>query len=354
MNIEKLDSNFVLNTSITEPDIIWLDAKVPPFSVHGVINDGKRYLRMPESVAKTVSDGVHYLNFDTAGGRIRFRTDSPYIAIHCVSENQPSMPHITLLGQSGFDVYRKCDGEEKSVYIGSLIPPYGVKSGYSSCINTDGKLADYTINMPLYDTVKELYIAVKKTAQLLPCSEEYSNSKPVVFYGSSITQGGCASRPGTCYQAVLSRRLNMDYINLGFSGNAKGEQEIAEYIASLDMSVFVCDYDHNTPDAKHLNNTLYPLYATVRQKHPELPIIFISAPNIAYDYNKYSPRREVIANTYKKIISEGDRNVYYIDGEDLFGSEDWDLCTVDTTHPNDLGFYRMAMRIEKELKPLLG
>ncbi len=353
MNIEKLDKNFIIETNITEPDIVWLDAKEAPFTLSGVMHDGKRYLRMPENVATSVSDEVCHLNFNTAGGRVRFRTDSPYIAIHCVTKNQPSMPHITLLGQSGFDIYRKGDCNKESIYYGAFIPPYGVSDGYSSFINTDGSLAEYTVNMPLYDNVEELYIAVKKNAQILSCVEEYSNSKPVVFYGSSITQGGCASRPGTCYQAVLSRRLNIDYINLGFSGNAKGEQEMAEYIASLDMSVFVCDYDHNTPDAEHLNNTLYPFYATVRSKHPELPIIFISAPNIAYDYEKYSPRREVIANTYKKIVSEGDKNVYYIDGEELFGNEDWDLCTVDATHPNDLGFYRMAMRIEKTLKPLL-
>lgn len=213
-------------------------------------------------------------------------------------------------------------------------------------------MADYTINFPLYDGVKELYIALKKGAVILEPTP-YSHSVPVVYYGSSITQGGCASRPGNSYEAIISRRLDVDYRNLGFSGSGKAEDLMAQYLADLEMSIFVCDYDYNAPDVEYLEKTHLPLYRAVRSKQPNVPIIFVSAPDILMDPETFVPRREVIRRTYTIALEEGDRNVYFIDGAELFDGDDWDSCTVDGCHPNDLGFYRMAMRIEREIVQLL-
>ena len=113
---------------------------------------------------------------------------------------------------------------------------------------------EITINFPLYSSVADLYIGLDETA-VLKKSLGYKHKKPIVFYGSSITQGGCASRPGNAYESIISRALQTDYINLGFSGNAKAEDEIAQYIKDLDMSVFIYDYDHNAPNLKHLEDT---------------------------------------------------------------------------------------------------
>ena len=128
---------------------------------------------------------------------------------------------------------------------------------------------------------------------------------------------------------------------------------MVQYLAGLEMSIFVCDYDHNAPDAEYLKKTHLPLYRTIRAKQPELPIIFLSAPNILLDPKGWEPRRNVIRETYQTALAEGDKNVYFIDGAELFDGDDWDSCTVDGTHPNDLGFYRMAMRIKKEIARLL-
>jgi len=355
MNIENLDKNFIIKNDITEPDIVWLDAKEAPFDLNGIIYDAadKRYVRLPQQVAEATSEGVFYLNRCTAGGRVRFRTNSNFIAIHLVAKNLPMMPHIPLLGESGCDIYQRETPSETPTYLCSYIPPIGTSEGYSSQARPNGNvMREFTINLPLYDEVNELYIAVKKDADLLP-PFEYRNKLPVVYYGSSITQGGCASRPGNSYQAILSRRLDTDYINLGFSGNAKGEDAITEYIASLNMSVFVCDYDHNAPSAEHLLKTHYLLYKKVRTAQPDLPIIILSAPDILLHPDFFAERREVIIKTYERALSEGDKNVYFINGAELFSGDCWDACSVDGCHPNDLGFYRMAMRIEKDLKPLL-
>ena len=350
MKIEEIDKNLVVNTDITEPDIVWVDIKQAPFVISGVIYDEKRgcYTRMPQEIADQVSEGVAYLNTNTAGGRVRFRTNSDFIGIRAVMNNNELMSHITLAGQSGFDLYRRTDGENMECFYHAFIPPMGMSTGYSAPFSTDGAMADYTINFPLYDGVKELYIALKKDA-VISEPTPYRHTVPVVYYGSSITQGGCASRPGNSYQAIISRRLDTEYMNLGFSGSCRAEDCMVQYLAGLKMSVFVCDYDHNTPDVEHLKKTHMPLYRAVRAKQPELPIIFVSAPDMLMAPERFAIRREVIRETYQTAINEGDKNVYFIDGAELFEGEAWDSCTVDGCHPNDLGFYRMAMRIEKEI-----
>lgn len=356
MRIEDIDKNLVVETTITEPDLVWFDVKDAPFEIYGVsFDEGTgRYTRMPQTVADSVSKGVAGLNRHTAGGRVRFRTDSTYIAIHAVMDNGRPMPHMPLTGQSGFDLYRIENGRD--TYYKTFVPPRGVSEGYSSGHVTSSEMTDYTINFPLYDKVKALYIALKRTARV-SAPTPYRHEKPVVFYGNSVTQGGCASRPGNSYEAILSRRLSCDHVNLGFSGSGCGETEMAEYVASLPMSVLVMDYDSNSPTEETLRATHEPFYRIVREKNPDLPIVFISSSGILLKkktkYGDLAARRAIIYETYERAKAAGDQNVYFIGGEEIFEGDFWDSCTVDGSHPNDLGFYRYAMRIEKTLAPLL-
>ncbi len=352
MKISDIDQNLAVVTDIPFNDIVWIDAKDAPVKIHGlaVHEHGKPFLRMPADAAKAVSDSVAALNTHTAGGRIRFATNSPYIAIRAYMPDNGTMPHITMLGQSGFDLYAVVDGRES--YAGSFMPG-NRNHGYSSWKPTDSVMRTYVINMPLYDPVDELYIGLSSSAEIRE-PDAYAYEKPVLYYGSSITQGGCASRPGNSYQAMISRKLSCDHINLGFSGSARGEKAIAEYLASLDVSVFVCDYDHNAPSPEHLEKTHYPLYRTFREKHPTTPVIFVTKP----DFNPLScddiKRRETVMRTYKTALDDGDENVYFVDGSHLFDGEMRDSCTVDGCHPNDLGFFRMACGIGKAVEEALG
>lgn len=353
MRIDEIDQNLKIETDITEPDLVWLNARDVPFAISGVFYDETQgcFVRLPQNIADSVSEGVANLNHHTAGGRVRFRTDSKCIAIKAVMATDYLMSHITLIGQSGFDLYHRLeDGRE--LFHQVFRPPMGMRTGYESAVMTSGMLRDYTINFPLYDGVKELYIALKKNA-VLEAPTPYKYQKPVVFYGSSITQGGCASRPGNSYQGILTRRLDTEHVNLGFSGSGKAEKEMVEYLAGLDMSVFVCDYDYNCLSAEYLRQTHWPLYSAVRAANPDLPIIFISAPTVIKEPDNFAERRAAVRATYDRAVAEGDPNVYYIDGAELLAGECWDSCTVDGVHPNDFGFYRMAMRIEKTLKPII-
>ena len=344
-DIERIDRNFEINTDIKRDGIVFYDIDSAPFKIYGVFRESGCYRRMPEDVAKKVSDGVYYLHTNTAGGRVRFVTDSSYIAICAVMDRIDKMPHFALSGSSGFDIY------DENGYINTFVPPYDVSGGYSMLIDLNGRVRrEITINFPLYSNVNKLYIGLDGGATLEEASD-YRYDKPIVYYGSSITQGGCASRPGMSYQAIVSRVLDTDYINLGFSGNARAEDEMIKYIVSLDMSVFVLDYDHNAPTCEHLKATHEKAFCQIRQRHPDIPIILMSRPKHDLTDDELL-RLDIIKETYNNARINGDNNVYLIDGYELTR-----LCggegTVDNCHPTDLGFFSMAEALLNVLKDII-
>ena len=201
-----------------------------------------------------------------------------------------------------------------------------------------------------------MYIGLKKGCVLQP-PKAYKHTAPVLFYGSSITQGGCASKPGDDYIGRLSRALDTDFINLGFSGSAYAEQVIAEYIASQKASVFVLDYDHNAPTVEYLQKTHFELYKKVRMANLTAPIIMMTMPTVEGCENRpwYKARREEILKSFAKAKAQGDTNLYLIDCYGCLGAmENGESGTVDDCHPNSLGFLRMAERVYPVLNKLLN
>lgn len=357
MDVSKLDKNLAIETTVADvPDVVWYDVTEAPFDLYGLWKPepGKPFCRMDPAVAEQVNPGVKSLNFHTAGGRVRFGTDSKYVVIHAVYPSLDVMPHMAISGQGGFDMYS--DEGEASIYRNTFMPSVDAKHGYDSVARFDDRRMRYfTIDFPLYNRVTSLHIGLQKDA-VVTGGARYAVEKPVVYYGSSITQGGCASRPGNSYQAIISRRLNCDHINLGFSGNGRGEQAMAEYIADLPCSVFVMDYDHNAPDPEYLAATHERMYRIFRQKQPETPVIFVSRPGVEKDH-KFGDtyrRRRVIMDTLHKAVEEGDRNVRFVDGASFFARPAGDVATVDGTHPNDFGFVCMAEQIGPVVAGFLG
>lgn len=348
-NISEIDKNFKIETKLNLPDVKFYDAKSEPFSIHGVYFEDGKFRRLPEAVAKTVNEGVLGLHANTAGGRVRFMTDSSYVAINAKMPIFARMPHFALSGSSGFDLYVKKDGVQH--YAGTFTPPYNTEDMYESVINLGGKeLREITINMPTYSEVSEIYIGLEENATVQK-SPEYTRTKPIVYYGSSITQGGCVSRPGNTYQGIIERRFDTDYINLGFSGSARGEDTIADYIKILPMSVFVYDYDHNAPNIEHLKATHERMFLKIRETNPNLPIIIMSRPRFLLD-DDAKKRLEIIKTTYNNAVSRKDKNVYLIDGPTLMAQAKSE-GTVDGCHPNDLGFYSMAAALGDVLEKIL-
>lgn len=357
MDISLIDPNFRL-TSIKEPDVEWHEVTEDAFSLHGVFYDEptQEFIRMPVDVAKSVSGDVRWLSRMTAGGRLRFATNSPYIAVQCVSPCIGPMNHMPLTGSHGLALF--VDGVYRSMYA----PDYAVimraiegKSDYfafEGIRTTETKeKAECMLCFPLYGGVSSLKIGIKK-GSCLSAAKEYTYKKPLSFYGSSITQGGCASSAGSDYVNLLSQWLDFDYVNLGFSGNGKAEPNMCEYLADLHSSVYVLDYDYNAPNAEYLKKTHYPLYETIRKKNEKAPIVFMSKPDFDYDPES-AERRAIIYETYCNAKAKGDDLVWFVDGEQMFGAFERNACSVDTCHPTNLGFYRMAKAIAPVLKESL-
>lgn len=347
--IGEIDRNLAVKGTINGENLCFYDSFDPPFKTFGAVSElRERYLRIPSSVAENTSADIVALNRDTAGIRVRFCTDSSKIAVRAKMPNKCLMPHMAFCGSSGFDMYINENESEK--YAGTFIPPLDRGDSYESMITLAGRcMRSITINFPLYDAVSELLIGLEPDSLIEPCGS-YRNDRPIIFYGSSITQGGCASRPGNCYSAIISRNLNCDYRNLGFSGNARGEQPIADYIASQPMELFFCDYDHNAPDPDHLKKTHEPLFLTVREKNPDLPVILATRtdiPRMPDSEKDFAERRKIVHRTYENAVKRGDKNIIFIDGSKVFMEScelnlNPDCCTVDGCHPNDLGFACMA------------
>ena len=327
-------------------------AKQAPLKVYGIPNfeKTKTFHRVPEDVIEKVPS-LSFLGKRPPGGRVCFRTDSPTLTVRITFE--------TLSIDIGMSIYA-CQsahvflGERtKSVFLGQVNPWNYETKTFEKTFKTNGKMEDVTIFLPRNEILSELSILVEDDARV-ESPTPYRYEKPVLYYGSSITEGGIANSPANGYNAILSRRLDADYINLGFSGNAKGELAMADYINTLDFSVFVYDYDHNAPTVEHLAATHEPFFRRIREVHPTTPVLMLTRPHATYGEDEIA-RRAVVKATYDRAKAEGDENVYFIDGETFFlDYPERELCFIDTIHPNDIGFLKMADRIEPVLRELLA
>lgn len=348
-SISEIDTNFSVKAQISRDGMSFYNIDDAPFKIYGVFREGEKYRRLPEDIARSVSEGVHYLHANTAGGRVRFKTDSSKVSIIAKMDDVGKMSHFPLTGSSAFDLYVK--DEDGYRYVNTFVPPFDIVDGYEGTVELgERKMRDITINFPLYSNVDELLIGVEETASLTE-GDSYKPFEPIVYYGSSITQGGCASRAGSSYEGILSRRFDRDYLNLGFSGSARAEDGMIEYIKGLSMSVFVLDYDHNAPSCEHLRATHEKLFKAVRETHPDIPIIILSRPKYFLDAEE-TERLSIIRETYENAVRAGDGNVYMLDGRQLMrlaGNEG----TVDNCHPTDLGFASMAGALGELMEKIL-
>ena len=356
------DPNQVVKKEEGREDTVWYDVTEQPFDLYGYDRGENDLLscRIPEKAAERISRGIYKTRAYGVGGRVRFGTDSPYILIR-VEFGEGVVTTITSFCTSyGFDLYA-CDESGKESFRHLFRVPDGFdKKTYISSYDAHiySGFTYYTLNISRNAEVKKIYIGLKEGSKLTK-GIPYVNPKPVIYYGSSITCGSGSSRPGNTYQGFISQKYNLDYVNLGFAGKAKGEPEMAEYIAGREMEAFVCDYDHNAKRIEHLRNTHYRFYEIIREKQPDIPYIMISRPDFVSNnspdaFDSCEEMRDVIIESYEKAKAAGDKNVYFIDGETLLAGDHIMSCTVDGRHPNDLGYYRMAKVIGGHLEKVLN
>ena len=362
MNVDQIDSNLNFSKEIGREDAVFFSAGDAPFAIFGTAEtgtDGVFAHRLPSALARSVSDKAHWLSSCGAGVRVRFQTDSPYIGLRVELTGFGRTQCDTLLNSAGCVVYAAEPGQTDA-YAGFVAPGFdnvlretqGGGAFYAGTVELSGKtLRDITVFLPTLSAVRSLHIGLQRDSQLIP-ARPYRYPNPVVYYGSSITMGVGASRPSNSYPAMISTLLDCDFVNLGLSGNARGETQVAEYIAELPMSAFVYDYDHNAPTPEFLAETHERFFQIIRQKRPELPIIMLSRPDRA-GLADTALRAETVLRTFMNAKKAGDERVWFISGMNLFDGSDQVLCTVDGTHPNDLGYRKMAEAVAAVLKPLI-
>lgn len=357
---EKLDKNMQIAAAPGLAGLRWHCPKQAPFQIAGFawFNSDRVYRRMPLQPVEKLPAAVDELANATAGGQIRFRTDSTRVAVRVRLAGPANMVHMPATGQCGFDVYLGEPG--KQTYY--LTTKYDRTQTYYEVLLCDlprGPVYSITLNFPLYQGVESVEVGLEPGTQVLP-PLPYDDDRRVIVYGTSITQGGCASRPGMCYTNILSRRINREFINLGFSGNGKGEPEVARVISTIDRpGLFVLDYEANCNDYDRLSATLPAFIRILRNAHPTVPIL--AASKIPYATEAWHPvavekrlrNRDFQRQLVEECRAAGDTNVHFLDGSGLLGEEGWQECTVDSVHPNDLGFMRIADGLEPVIQGIL-
>ncbi len=353
MKLSELDKNFDYR-GLSRSDLVWYDRSFKNFAFDGC-GDLEHFHRIAAADLARLPEGISQ-GYPSTGIRLRFRSDANFIAVRAELGIQADMPIMARGGSHGFDLYEGRDGSAmKFIYLYKPMSEVytDIADGYEVRDAEPGVMMDFELNFPLYNAVLDFALGVPEGARIeLP--RDFRVEKPVVFYGSSITQGAAASHPGNCYTTMLARNLSVPHTNLGFSGRAKGEPEMARYIGGLSMSAFVMDYDHNADTPAFLAATHEPFFKIVRNMQPELPILLISRPNTDFDPAEAAANFATVKRTYDNARAAGDRKVWLIDGHTLFGTDQRDACTVDLCHPTDLGFYRMYATVLPVLREMLG
>jgi hypothetical protein len=334
--------------------IQWYDLKNLELEGKGFKDTKSFYDRLPAKAEGVVRDAVWKLSQQSAGICAHFVTDATKIeARWTLTSPTLAMAHMPATGVSGLDLYVKTDaGKWHWLAVGQP----SAQTNTATLVSVPAGTREYLLYLPLYNGVSSVEIGVPSGSFVARPKPRETGSRPILFYGTSITQGGCASRPGMVHTAILGRRLNRPVLNLGFSGNGIMEPEVAALLAELDPAVYVIDCLPNML-AKDISERAEPLVRKLREAHPKTPILLVEDRSYANSFLLENQRkrnlesRAAFHKVYDSLTSAGVTNLYYLPGEHLLGEDGED--TVDSSHPSDLGFMRQADAFQAALEPIL-
>ncbi len=313
--------------------------------------------RLPAKAEGVVRAPVWNLSLDSSGLCVRFLTDAASLQARWKLRklDRFALTHMPATGVSGLDLYVRDAGKWR--WLAAPRPENPEVNEKTLVEGLEPKSREYLLYLPLYNGVSSLELGLPPGSTLQGAPPANPPRQPIVFYGTSVTQGGCASRPGMAYPSILGRALDWPIVNLGFSGNGKAEPEMAQLVAELNPVAYVFDSLGNL-DVPQTQERVAPFIATLRKRHPETPIVLMEGLN--YADTAFLPKRRVLTterNTilrklYDELKKNGDKHLHYISSAKLLGGDGED--TVDGTHPTDLGFFRMAQGIEPVLREALA
>jgi lysophospholipase L1-like esterase len=319
---------------------------------------GASFQRLPNQMKDQVRSLVWVLSQDNAGEYIEFTSNAKKISVRYQVTEALNMPHMPSTGVSGVDLYAH-DGKDNWDWAPGK---YGFKDTitytFDNLATKRGKI--FRLYLPLYNTLKWLEVGVDQETPLtfLPIDKQ----KPIVVYGTSIAQGGCASRPGLAWPSIFGRNVNTPLINLAFSGNGRLETPIIDHIAQIDAKLFILDCMPNLG-----SRTLYPeeevrkrvneAVAKFQEKHPNTPILLVEHSGGGNDHLLDTQRNKefeassiIIAKIYKELKTKGVKNIYFLTNKEINMGIN---STVDGTHPNDIGMMEHAVAFTKKYKEIM-
>ena len=345
----KFDPKMAMNNAVVDTNgVKWIDGKYLPIEGRVFGNVDHYYDRLPSTVTTNVNAGVRSMKHHTSGMQFRFKTSSKVLHMEWVPYGKRlEMDHMPSTGVSGIDIYRfdAKAGKWRYVSTGRITDPKGGKKTVSLEPGTP-----VIVNLPLYNGIKSFRLGIEKDATISALPPRKSGIvKPVVFYGTSITHGGCCSRPGLAFVNIIGRRLDVPVVNLGFSGSGRMEYEMSEHLAAIDASCYVLDCVWNMGRGALVPKRYEPFIRNLRAKRPGVPIIMAGRCDV---FCGETTRDEIfIADLYKKLKAEGWKNLYYLPKDTMY-SDDFE-GTVDGCHPNDHGMMSLADAYGKAVKQAL-
>ena len=369
-DIGRFDPRMAAENSVVDTNgVKWIDGRYLPLEGKCFSDVEQFYDRLPSNLTERVNLGVRNMKRHTSGMQFRFRTDSRSLAFKWVpTSSSLASDKMPASGRSGIDVYRQGEnGKWEFVKTGRIMDARGAEFSISwkpgdACL----------VNLPLYNGIKSFSLGIDEKAKVEALGPRKSGiDKPVVFYGTSITHGGCASRPGMAFVNIVGRDLDVPVVNLGFSGSGRMEMEMSEHLARIDASCYVLDclwnmskpksdpgaafedmfeagYDKTDPISV-VRFRYEPFIRALRAKKPDVPIVMAEQCDVFC--KEKSEKNKFVRELYEKLVAEGWRNLVYLPNDGMY-SGDFD-GTVDGCHPNDYGMVSMAKAFGKAVKEAL-
>jgi hypothetical protein len=342
-------------TAAPAVELDWVDARTLTVEGLGFKDVKLPYDRLPGRAEGLVPPAVWNLSRDSAGALVRFTAATSEIHARWTLTNQNlAGANITAIASSGLDLYARTD-QGKWRWLGVGQPKFPDTTA-ALVTGIPPAERDFMVYLPLRNGVASLEFGVPKGASIKSGAARAAGSRPIVFYGTSITHGIGASRAGMTHVAMLGRMFNRQVINLGFSGNGRMEPEVLKFVAELDPAVFVLDCLPNM-NAQLVTERTVPGVRLLREAHPQTPILLVEDRNIQTGFLVEARRQANEANhaalreAFAALQAEKVPQIYYLEGANLLGDDG--EGTVDGSHPTDLGFTRQAAEFVRVLRPVL-
>lgn len=342
--------------ALAQDNVAWHD--VTKWGVEGRAwgdQERKRWFdRMPAKAEVSVTGAVWNLSRHSAGMMVRFKTDASIIhAKWKLLNSRLGMPHMPPSGVSGLDLYAR-NTEGKWRWAAATRP--NKQEMQATLLSGIAKgMREYALYLPLYNGTESLEIGMPTGAKFEALAPRLA--KPLVFYGTSITHGACASRPGMAHPAILGRRLEIPVVNIGFSGNGKMHKEVGDLMLEVDAACYIIDCLPNM-NATMVTERCVPLVHQLRKARPNTPILLVEDRRFANSWltpgraKFHSDNHAALRKAYEQLKAAGVKHLHYLSGDDLLGDDA--EGTTDASHPNDLGFVRQADAFEPVLRRALG